>query len=316
MSGVIQGFTVIFIVVAVGYVLGRTEALGPGAVMVLSRLVFFVCTPALLFSSLAKADLADVFSTTLVVAGGSAFVVGAIYFALARLLLRRPIPEAVIGALSASYVNSANLGIPIAIFVLDDASFVAPLLLFQIMVYSPLALTTLDLTALRDSDESGSRRRISLRDTVVTPFTNPIVLGGAAGLVVSLIGVTLPEAVMEPFDMLGDASVPGALLVFGLSLTGVSVLQKGESPRRDVALASVLKMVVQPVLVYLVARYAFHATGHELFALVVIAALPTAQNVLVYANRYQRGVVLARDSALVTTLLSIPAIMLIALLLA
>ena len=78
MSGVIQGFTVIFIVVAVGYVLGRTEALGPGAVMVLSRLVFFVCTPALLFSSLAKADLADVFSTTLVVAGGSAFVVGAI----------------------------------------------------------------------------------------------------------------------------------------------------------------------------------------------------------------------------------------------
>jgi predicted permease len=44
--------------------------------------------------------------------------------------------------------------------------------------------------------------------------------------------------------------------------------------------------------------------------------LPTAQNVLVYANRYQRGVVLARDSALVTTLLSIPAIMLIALLLA
>jgi hypothetical protein len=314
MSGVIQGFTVIFIVVAVGYVLGRTEALGPGAVMVLSRLVFFVCTPALLFSSLAKADLADVFSTTLVVAGGSALVVGAIYFALARLLLRRAIPEAVIGALSASYVNSANLGIPIAIFVLDDASFVAPLLLFQIMVYSPLALTTLDLTALRDA--SGASRRISLRDTVVTPFTNPIVLGGSAGLVVSLIGVTLPAAVMEPFNMLGDASVPGALLVFGLSLTGVSVLQKGQSPRRDVALASVLKMVVQPVLVYLAARYAFHATGHELFALVVIAALPTAQNVLVYANRYQRGVVLARDSALVTTLLSIPAIMLIALLLA
>ncbi|ORM30213.1 AEC family transporter [Williamsia sp. 1135] len=316
MSGVIQGFTVIFIVVFVGFILGRTEALGPGAVIVLSRLVFFVCTPALLFSSLAKADLADVFSTTLVVAGGSALLIGAIYFVIARWLLKRQVPEATIGALSASYVNSANLGIPIAIFVLDDASFVAPLLLFQIMVYSPLALTALDLTAVGRTDSDGVTRRISFRDTVVTPFTNPIVLGGAAGLVISIIGVTLPEAVMEPFDMLGNASVPGALLVFGLSLTGVSVLQKGQSPRRDVALAAFLKMVVQPVLVYFLARFAFGATGHELFALVVIAALPTAQNVLVYATRYQRGVVLARDSALVTTLIAIPAIALIAFLLA
>jgi predicted permease len=45
---------------------------------------------------------------------------------------------------------------------------------------------------------------------------------------------------------------------------------------------------------------------------VVIAALPTAQNVLVYATRYQRGVVLARDSALVTTIVSIPVIAVIA----
>lgn len=306
----------IFIVVFVGFVLGRTDALGPGAVIVLSRLVFFVCTPALLFSSLAKADLADVFSTTLVVAGGSAFIVGALYFAIARLVLRRQAPEATIGALSASYVNSANLGIPIAIFVLDDASFVAPLLLFQIMIYSPLALTALDLTALGRTDSGGNKRRISVRDTIVTPFTNPIVLGGLAGLVLSLIGVTVPDALMEPFDMLGNASVPGALLIFGLSLTGVRVLQKGNSPRRDVALATVLKMVVQPVLVYFLARFAFGATGHELFALVVIAALPTAQNVLVYATRYQRGVVLARDSALVTTLIAVPAIALIAFLLA
>lgn len=53
-------------------------------------------------------------------------------------------------------------------------------------------------------------------------------------------------------------------------------------------------------------------SGQALFAQVVIAALPTAQNVLVYATRYQRGEVLSRDSALITTLLSIPVIALIA----
>ncbi|MBT0566583.1 AEC family transporter [Williamsia sp. CHRR-6] len=312
MSGVAQGFTVIFILIAVGYVLGRTGVLGPDAQQVISRLVFFVFTPALLFHSLSTTDLGAIFSPTLVIAGGSAFIIGAVYFVIARVVLAREIPEATIGALASSYVNSANLGIPIAIFVLDDATFVAPLLLFQIMVYSPIALTVLDLTVLRDA----ARGRITLRDSVIAPLTNPIVLGGVAGLALSVADVRLPTAVSEPITMLGNASVPGALLAFGLSLTGVSVLRKGDSPRRDVALASVLKMVAQPLLVFTLAYLVFGERGHDLFAQVVIAALPTAQNVLVYATRYQRGEILARDTALVTTLASIPAIVVITALLA
>lgn len=120
---------------------------------------------------------------------------------------------------------------------------------------------------------------------------------------------------MQPFRLIGGASVPGALLAFGLSLYGVRVLEKGASPRRDVALASVLKICVQPVLAYVMARFLLGLDGHELFAIVVVSTLPTAQNVFVYASRYQRGMVLARDAAFVTTLASIPAIALVAALL-
>lgn len=311
MSGVISGFTVIFIVVGVGYLLGRTRVIGDHAHEVLSRLVFFVFTPALLFHSMVTSDLSVVFSSTLVIAGGSAFLIGALYVVVAKLWFRRAVPELVIGGLSSSYVNSVNLGLPIAIFVLDDASFIAPLLLFQILIYSPIALLALDLTALdRDSGRS------LLRDSLVAPITNPIVVGGLAGLSVSLIGWSPPAAVMSPVKMLGDASVPAALLAFGLSLTGVAVFKKGASPRRDIALASVLKMIVMPLAVYAIARWGFGQTGEALFAQVVIAALPTAQNVLVYATRYRRGQILARDTALITTLTSIPTIMIIALLLA
>ena len=311
MSGVISGFTVIFIVVGVGYLLGRTRVIGDHAHEVLSRLVFFVFTPALLFHSMVTSDLSVVFSSTLVIAGGSAFLIGALYVVVAKLWFRRAVPELVIGGLSSSYVNSVNLGLPIAIFVLDDASFIAPLLLFQILIYSPIALLALDLTALdRDSGRS------LLRDSLVAPITNPIVVGGLAGLSVSLIGWTPPAAVMSPLKMLGDASVPAALLAFGLSLTGVAVFKNGASPRRDIALASVLKMIVMPLAVYAIARWGFGQTGEALFAQVVIAALPTAQNVLVYATRYRRGQILARDTALITTLTSIPTIMIIALLLA
>ena len=308
MSGVVAGFTVIFVIIAIGYLLGRRGTLGAEGETVLGRLVFFVATPALLFDSLASSDLSVIFSPTLAVAAVTALTVGALYMVIARVWLRRSLPELTIGALSASYVNSANLGIPIAVFVLGDASFVAPLLLFQIIAYSPIALTILDVTTLR--------RGASRLDTVTAPFKNPIVVAGAAGLLIALVGWTPPEALMQPFRLMGGASVPGALLAFGISLYGVRVLEKGTSPRRDVALASVLKIVVQPVLAYLMARYLLGLDGHELFAIVVVATLPTAQNVFVYASRYGVGTVLARDTAFVTTLAAIPGIALVSGLLA
>ncbi|GAF50583.1 AEC family transporter [Rhodococcus wratislaviensis] len=308
MSGVVAGFTVIFVIIAIGYMLGRRGTLGAEGESVLGRLVFFVATPALLFDSLASSDLSVIFSPTLAVAAVTALTVGALYMVVARVWLRRSLPELTIGALSASYVNSANLGIPIAVFVLGDASFVAPLLLFQIIAYSPIALTILDVTTLR--------RGASRLDTITAPFKNPIVVAGAAGLLIALLGWTPPEALMQPFRLMGGASVPGALLAFGISLYGVRVLEKGTSPRRDVALASVLKIVVQPVLAYLMARYLLGLDGHELFAIVVVATLPTAQNVFVYASRYGVGTVLARDTAFVTTLAAIPGIALVSGLLA
>lgn len=312
MSGVVAGFTVIFVVIAVGYLLGRLGTLGSQGQFVLGLLVFFVATPALLFTTLASSDLSVIFSPTLAVASATAFAVGALYVVVAKIWLNRPLPELTIGALSASYVNSANLGIPIAVFVLGDATFVAPLLLFQIVVYSPIALTILDLTALRGADAE----KLSLIDTVTAPFKNPIVLAGAAGLIVALIGWVPPRPLMQPFELIGATSVPGALLAFGLSLYGVRVLEKGSSPRRDVALASTLKIVVQPVLAYLMAHFLLGIDGHQLFAIVVVSTLPTAQNVFIYASRYRRGMVLARDSAFVTTLASIPAIALVTALLA
>ncbi|MFF1946328.1 AEC family transporter [Rhodococcus qingshengii] len=299
MSGVAAGFTVVFVIIAMGFLLGRSGTLGEHGQFVLSRLVFFVATPALLFDSLAHSDLSVVFSPILTVSAVSAFAVAGSYLLIARVWLRRPLPELTIGALAASFVNSANLGIPIAVFVLGDASFVAPLMLFQIMIFSPIALALLDISTMRSS--------ASRVETVMAPFKNPIVLAGAAGLIVAASTRTPPEPLMQPFRLMGGVAVPGALLTFGLSLHGVRVLETGASSRRDVALVSVLKICVQPLVAYSLARFALGLSGHELFAVVVLSALPTAQNVFIYASHYQRGMVLARDSAFVTTLASIPA---------
>jgi predicted permease len=70
-----------------------------------------------------------------------------------------------------------------------------------------------------------------------------------------------------------------------------------------------------PLIAFLTAR-AFGLDGHALFAAVALAALPTAQNVFNFAARYDRGIAVARDTVLLTTMFAVPALLVIAALLA
>lgn len=78
----------------------------------------------------------------------------------------------------------------------------------------------------------------------------------------------------------------------------------------------VLKLVLQPLVAVLIAKYALGLEGQDVFAVAVVAGLPTAQNVFTHAVRYQRAVILARDAIFLTTILAVPALIVIAALLA
>ena len=76
------------------------------------------------------------------------------------------------------------------------------------------------------------------------------------------------------------------------------------------------KLLLQPAVAYLLARSVLGLDPPAVFATTVVAALPAAQNVFTYAVRYDRGVALARDSVLLSTVLSVPALVAVAALLA
>lgn len=312
MAGVFNGFAVIVALVALGWLLARSRVLGTDSHLVINRLVFYVATPALLLDSLARTTLDQVFTGVFVVSAVSAILIAVIYVAVARLWLKRPAADLVVGALSAGYVNSANLGIPIALYVLGDLGFVMPLLLFQVVVMQPIGIAVLERAARAEGQDGGGGAATALLQSV----RQPIVLAALAGVVLAALPWTLPETVLEPVKLVGQISVPGALLVFGMSLYGVKVLEAGASPRREIALASVLKLIAHPVLAFAIGTYLLGMRDHELLTVVVAAALPTAQNVLVVATRYGHGTLLARDSAVLTTLGALPVLLLVSALLA
>jgi predicted permease len=142
-----------------------------------------------------------------------------------------------------------------------------------------------------------------------------MIVGSALGLVVAGTGWKVPELVMEPIHLIGGAAIPAMLISFGMSLNGTRPLQATEGRRLDTLLASGFKLVVQPAVAYLFARFALGLDGHALFAVVVISGLPTAQNVFVAASRYQTGLTVAKDTVLITTVVAVPAMIGVALLL-
>ncbi|MEU6955268.1 AEC family transporter [Streptomyces sp. NPDC045714] len=306
MQGVLTGFTVIATVIAVGYVIGRRGYLGQDGRTVLTRLAFNVATPALLFTMLAGADLSVVLSTRLLVTATATAAAAGVFVVVAGLFLRWDAGRVTIGALCSSYVNAGNLGIPIAVYVLGDASLVAPVLLLQQIVVTPLALTVLDLS--RPGEPVSVLRRLT------TPLRNPMAIGSLAGVAVAASGRTLPGPLLEPLVLIGNMSVPAVLLAFGISLYGGERPGRGED-RVALYLSALLKTVAQPVVAWAVGAGLFGLRDEALLAVVVIAALPAAQNLFTYASHYGVAERFARESILLSTLLSVPVLITVAALL-
>lgn len=299
MVEVLTGFAVVGLAVAVGYVIARVGFLGEDAAAVLTRLVFNLLAPALMFATLATADVAGLLSSLLPVSATAALGVMAVFAVVSALRWRQDVGRTVVGALSSGYVNSNNIGIPVSLYMLGDAGYSAPVLLFQTVLVAPVALTILD---------AHSRGRAGPTAILRSALSTPIVVASLLGLLSAATGVRPPDILLTALGLLGQPAVPLILIAFGMSLAGQRVLEPG-GDRRAVFLAGVLKLVVMPVTAYLVGRFAFALEGHGLYAVTVLAALPTAQNVFVYADQYRTAPTQARDTIFLTTIGAIPVLL-------
>src|SRR5690625_2947382 len=192
--------------------------------------------PALLFITMVEADPQQVFSPLLL---GVILSVATTAILFAIFAPRRlPVRERIIGALSSCYVNAGNLGIPIAAYVLHDASLVAPVLFVQLLVLAPVGLSALDILS---SDGPKSAK------TWLAPLVNPIVLAALLGLLTGLLPWQVPVIIHEPISLMAGAAVPLPLFLSGVALGG-AVSAGAVGTRSEMWLAAAPQTVAPPAI--------------------------------------------------------------------
>jgi malonate transporter and related proteins len=314
LEGVLLGFGVVLALVAVGF--GAAALLpqqAPAMQKGLTPAIYYITNPALMFILLAETDLAAVIGVYTPIALITAAVAGVLYALAARLLLRRPPAQTAVGAMAASYVNAGNIGIPIALYAVGSSAPVVSVLLAQLLVIAPVYLSLFAWSGRkRTANNDGATTPLSR--TLLKSIANPVTVATAAGALMSVTGLHLPEVLWTPVEMLGHSSIPMLLMLFGMSLYGQKPLSQ-RAVRADVALGSVIKLALMPLIAWAVARFLFGVDGVQLLGVVVMAALPTAQNVFLFSSQFGVQSTLVRDIIFLSSLFSLPAVLLVALLL-
>jgi len=279
----------ILLVVAIGYVAGRLRWLGPNdPARVLGYAAFYIFVPALLFRTTSRLDFSTMPWGTLAAffAPVVALMIG-VYLWQRR---RRDLPTAgpSTRAITATFGNTVQLGIPMAVAMFGEAG-----LAIHVTIVSLHALTLLTvLTAVVEMDLARERARQGLADahigrmladTARKTIIHPVVLPILAGLAWNALSLPMPAVFDEALVMLGQAVVPLCLVLIGLSLAQYGL--KGAA--RGAVTLTLLKLVLLPAVVLVIGHWGFGLSGLPLSVVVMAAALPTGNNALIFAQRYE-----------------------------
>jgi predicted permease len=287
-----------------GYVCARTGVLGDKTTNFLNDFVFFVALPIQMLLQACENNIAKILQPDYL----NAFMLSTVIMAvMTYFIMRKRFPQGMssmaLTLMSTSQVNCTYLAIPIFTIFLGNALAVIPILLYQGIVSTAVALTMIemDINARKGVKVSTkSTARIIWRVVITTP----IIGASIVGMVMGIHEAPLPKIVSEIGHLLDGVVSPIVFFTLGLSLgtLPISLQERAQSP--EIVWISVLKNIVHPTLAYVLGKYLFGMQGKWLLILVMVAAQPSARNIFTFSQRYGLDVQKSNVILIVTTLFS------------
>ena len=260
----------------------------------MNQFVFLVPLPVLVFHDLAAADIGDVWNFRFV---AFCFLATAASIAICAVLSCFLKEKAQRGEfIQASYRSSAALlGIALTTNIYGDAGLVPLMIIGSVPLYNIMAVVVLSLTSpAKDAPKKGL-----WKSTLKGIVTNPIILGIAAGLLWSVLGLPFPPILGKTVSSLSDLAAPLGLIAMGATFR----LDKAVGQARPAIAASVIKLVGFCILFLpLAVRMGFR--GEELVAILIMLGSATTVSCYVMAKNMGHEGTLTSSAVMLTTLFS------------
>jgi|TARA_B100000315_G_scaffold36550_1_gene31246 predicted permease len=290
----------IFGLLMVGYITVMLGWFDRSAIRGLTRFVFDFAVPMLLLRTVSTAQLPEdipwnflasyYLATMLVLFSG---------LVLTRIIYRITFSEQVVSAFSCSFSNTVLLGIPLVLLAFGDQG---ALPLFIIIGTHGFVMFPLFTIMMEIGQIGKAPVKTLLVKTSYGLITNPLVIGLLGGLGCNLLGITLWKPLDEIAKLLGNAVTPGALFALGATLAGF----RKKIQWKELPMVVLMKIIVHPLLVWLLAVIVFSLTETIwIQVLVILAALPTGVNPFLFASRYNAGQLLSSGTVFISTFISI-----------
>lgn len=290
-----------FGLIALGFATARITRQPLDALGWMNTFIIYIALPALFFNLLSKTPVEELAQWRFIVATTlSTFIIFAVMFSIAIIRTLGEIASSTVMGLAAAYGNIGYMGPGLALLAFGEAAVVPVALVFCFDNVLHFVMAPLMMALADESDDKPSAAQLAL-GVLKRIFLHPFILATIVGVGAAMIEFRPPEAMQTLLNYLANAAAPCALFVMGVTLA----LRPLKRIPLEAAFIAPLKLVIAPLLVYVMVSWAGDFPQTWIYVAVLMAALPTATNVFVIGQQY--GVWVERASAmiLITTVLSI-----------
>jgi malonate transporter and related proteins len=296
----------IFGVILAGLLAGRWRILGGEATAALNAFVSYFALPVLFFGTLARTPVQAVLDPQLML--GFSIVV-LMTFALGmlstRLAVKGGLARMSLQGIAASWGNVGYMGVPLCLAAFGEAGL--PPAMLAVIVTSIISMV-FGVMLIELEVAAGHGPVITFLNAAWNVARNPLPLSIVAGIIWSGLALPLPTPVEKWLDLLGAAASPCALFAIGLFLSDKPGSDTSQSVRHGLAeagLATLIKLLVQPLLAAVVLPWFIDLKSVAGQAALVMASLPTAANAFVLAKQFNIQVEQNTASVLLSTACSV-----------
>lgn len=284
----------LFALVVVGYIAGKLGYLGGDFDRQLSRLVINITCPALILSSSMTGTLPDrhLILPLLLISAITYIILAGVAFLLPRYLTKNKDDEGPVG-FALMFGNVGFMGYPVVASIFGHEAVFYAAVLNVVNTFAVFTIGTILITGKSEMEGERFQKKVL--------YSTPMLAAYLTMAIVALEIDNIPEVVCQPLTMLGNITVPAALLIIGSSMSSLPLRSLLGNP--IVYTTTLFRLAILPIGIH----FLMNATGFSPIVVninTLVIAMPVATYGTILCLKYEKDTTMMTEVTFITTLLS------------